>query len=106
MSVVASVKSAIPPLVRPAAAQSAAPVGTSAEVSGRSLIPIMPPQRDPSFIARSRPSAAFLAQLIAIAQQAPQTRQRRRAEPGDASAAYASAAADPIIAKPTIRRSM
>jgi hypothetical protein len=39
-----------------------------------------------------RPRAGFLAQLIATAQQAPQTRARRRAEPNRASAAYAAAA--------------
>jgi hypothetical protein len=42
--------------------------------------------------AGPRPSAAFLAQLIATAQQAPQTRQRRRAEPQDANAFYAAVA--------------
>jgi hypothetical protein len=36
--------------------------------------------------------AAFLAQLIATKQQAPQTRERRRAEPSEALAAYRSAA--------------
>ena len=35
-----------------------------------------------------RPAAAFLAHLIATAQQAPQTRLRRRAEPADALAYY------------------
>jgi hypothetical protein len=39
-----------------------------------------------------RPAAAFLAHLIATAQQAPQTRARRRAEPADALAHYAGAA--------------
>ncbi|HEY6258636.1 MAG TPA: hypothetical protein VIY51_22870 [Xanthobacteraceae bacterium] len=42
--------------------------------------------------ARPRPSAVFLAQLIATAQQAPQTRQRRRAEPDEANAVYAAVA--------------
>jgi len=36
----------------------------------------------------SRPSADFLAQLIAVAAKAPQARQRRRAEPQEAIAAY------------------
>ena len=40
----------------------------------------------------SRPAAAFLAQLIATAQKAPQTRQRRRAEPAEARGAYTAAA--------------
>jgi len=35
-----------------------------------------------------RPSADFLAHLIATADQLPQTRERRRAEPQDAIAAY------------------
>jgi hypothetical protein len=43
--------------------------------------------------AAQRPSAAFLAQLIATAQQAPQTRQRRRAEPDEVNAVYAAVAA-------------
>ena len=42
--------------------------------------------------AGPRPSAVFLAQLIATAQQVPQTRQRRRAEPHCANASYAAAA--------------
>jgi hypothetical protein len=37
---------------------------------------------------RTRPAAAFLAHLIATAQQAPQTRARRRAAPADAQYAY------------------
>jgi hypothetical protein len=40
----------------------------------------------------ARPSAAFLAQLVAIAQGAPQTRARRRATAGHAAALYAAAA--------------
>ena len=35
-----------------------------------------------------RPRADFLAQLIATAAQAPQTRMRRRAEPAEAVAVY------------------
>jgi hypothetical protein len=41
-----------------------------------------------SSAAPSRPSAAFLAQLIATAQQIPQTREKRRVEPEAAIAAY------------------
>jgi hypothetical protein len=36
----------------------------------------------------NRPSTDFLAQLIAVAGEAPQTRQRRRAAPQEAIAAY------------------
>lgn len=42
--------------------------------------------------ARSYRQATFLAQLIATREHAPQTRERRRAEPGEAVAAYKSAA--------------
>lgn len=56
---------------------------------GRSLIPLAPQSRLPR---SPRPvgtsSAAFLAQLIATNQKLPQTRERRRADPEDARAAY------------------
>jgi hypothetical protein len=55
---------------------------------GRALVPVGPSQGAAIDPAGSRPSAVFLAQLIATAQQAPQTRQRRRAEPTEASAVY------------------
>jgi hypothetical protein len=42
--------------------------------------------------------AAFLAHLIAVKAQHPQTRERRRAEPGEAVRAYQAA----ILAKPAI----
>jgi hypothetical protein len=38
----------------------------------------------------TRPDPCFLTQLIATAEQAPQTRQLRRATPADAQAAYQS----------------
>jgi hypothetical protein len=38
-----------------------------------------------------RPSAAFLAHLIAMRERAPQTRERRRAEPEEAAAVYNAA---------------
>jgi hypothetical protein len=49
-----------------------------------------------------RPSAAFLAQLVATAQSAPQTRARRRSTAGDAAALYAAAAAS--VARPGVIR--
>ncbi len=59
---------------------------------GRGLVPIARARRDADECSRNpRPSALFLAQLIATAQQAPQTRARRRAEPADAAAHYAAA---------------
>jgi hypothetical protein len=71
------------------------------ESSERRLVPVAPdgapaparkeqpetsPRRSP------RPSPAFLAQLIATAQHAPQTRARGRIAPADAIAHYTSAA--------------
>lgn len=53
------------------------------------LIPLAPIDRQiPAASACGRPRAEFLAQLIAASGQAPQTRLRRRAEPGEAIAAY------------------
>jgi hypothetical protein len=53
-----------------------------------------------------RPSAVFLAHLIAVAQQAPQTRQRRRAEPDVAKAVYAEACAPPARTGGALCRSL
>jgi hypothetical protein len=54
------------------------------------LIPVTPISRD-SKLKRpvNRPDSGFIAQLIATAAKAPQTRARRRAEPGEATGAYA-----------------
>jgi hypothetical protein len=67
------------------------------EVSGsRALIPLTPvaPSETP-VRARTRADAGFIAHLIATDQKAPQTRERRRAEPAEAIAAYAAANAAP-----------
>ncbi|MBI4275972.1 MAG: hypothetical protein HY659_14855 [Rhizobiales bacterium] len=53
-----------------------------------------------------RPSAAFLAQLIATADQAPQTRERRRAEPLEAARHYVTTAATPAFTGGSILHSM
>lgn len=42
------------------------------------------------FFARPRPQAAFLAHLLAVAQHAPQTQEKRRAEPQEAVNRYAA----------------
>lgn len=63
---------------------------------GRSLVPLGAPRTDDPGAddlmmdarRRWRPSAAFLAQLVATAQGAPQTRARRRAAQEQASALY------------------
>jgi hypothetical protein len=59
---------------------------------GRSIVPVHSDARAAEKPMRyARPAAVFLAQLIATAQQAPQTRQRRRAASDDAVVRYASA---------------
>jgi hypothetical protein len=54
----------------------------------RALVVTAPPTTPEPHGCQSRPSAAFLAQLIATHQQAPQTRERRRAEPAEAIRSY------------------
>ena len=53
-----------------------------------------------------RPGANFLAQLIATAAQAPQTRARRRVEPEEAIAAYGMRARSPMPMHRTLSRSL
>lgn len=57
----------------------------------RALVAIRPAA--PSARPARRAAAPFLAQLIAVKDQHPQTRDRRRAEPQEALAAYACTAA-------------
>jgi hypothetical protein len=61
----------------------------------RSLVPVESSGLKDGPRSHRRPAASFLAHLIATAQQAPQTRARRQAEPGEASARYAATAARP-----------
>jgi hypothetical protein len=54
------------------------------------LVPLAPANRPATPLrAVRRPNADFVAHLIATRAQAPQTRERRRAEPAVAIAAYA-----------------
>ena|SRR5215475_10726356 len=62
-----------------------------AQTSERGLVPIARSQREGTQHRSTRPSPAFLAQLIATAQHAPQTRARGRIAPADAIAHYTSA---------------
>jgi hypothetical protein len=62
--------------------------GTASEC--RALVAIRPVA--PSARPARRAAAPFLAQLIAAKDQHPQTRERRRAEPQEALAAYTSIA--------------
>jgi len=61
--------------------------------SGTAPVPVAPvtPNGDHRNTPQ-RPSAAFLAQLIAANRNLPQARERRRAEPHEAIAAYTAAA--------------
>ena len=70
----------------PAPGAEAAPAGES-----RALVALTPAAATykPS---ESHRQAAFLAHLIATKDQLPQTRERRRAEPGEAIAAYRAGA--------------
>ena len=77
---------------RPAQDGGEAPHAEILPPPGRDLS-VIDVQRAASLAATStRPAAAFLAQLIATAQKAPQTRQRRRAEPTEANGVYTAAA--------------
>lgn len=69
----------------PAQGREAAPA-----VESRALV-VLTPAAAPSEPCGYR-QAAFLAHLIATKEQVPQTRERRRAEPGEAIAAYRAAA--------------
>jgi hypothetical protein len=55
--------------------------------------------------AEARPTAPFLAHLIATAQSAPQTRERRRADPDWAITAYAGMMQVPESAGRAVRES-
>jgi hypothetical protein len=54
----------------------------------------------------SRPNADFLAQLIAVAGKAPQTRQRRRAAPQEAVAAYEALGRSTALSGRALARSL
>jgi hypothetical protein len=57
-------------------------------------------------LGTNRPRADFIAQLIATATAAPQTRARRRAEPDEAIAAYAALDQRPASSGCTVSRSL
>ncbi len=70
------------PRLETAPASRAAPVAPS-----RSLVPLAGARRKDDR-PLGRPAPGFVAQLIAAQTQVPQARERRRAEPGEAIAAY------------------
>jgi hypothetical protein len=61
------------------------------------LVPLTPADRAAVNVrATCRPHADFIAHLIATSAQAPQTRQRRRAAPGEATEIYRARGDVPI----------
>lgn len=71
------------------------------------LVPMAPTEQPQSPSGTTRPPCApFLAHLIAMARQAPQTRMRRRAEPGEATAAYAALGHWPMPSGRALSRSL
>jgi hypothetical protein len=74
---------------------SSDPFSSATPRGGRALVPVRPVDRsENSPVLSQRPAATFLTHLIATEQREPQTRDRRRAEPFQAVAAYAAALAD------------
>jgi hypothetical protein len=68
--------------------------GEHAPVQGRALVPVSPaPEDQRAGPSGGYPFAPFLAQLVATKDGHPQTRERRRVEPNEATAAYRAAAA-------------
>ena len=65
-----------------------------AEAACTALVPVAAASRrlEPVIQGRMRPDPSFIAHLIAMAEQSPQTRLLRRAAPDDVQAAYRSVA--------------
>lgn len=72
--------------------QPAADTNPVATAPSRALVPLRPPARAAERYA-ARPDASFVAHLIAMAEQAPQTRALRRETPMIAHGAYGRATA-------------
>jgi hypothetical protein len=89
-------------VIRPDPGRQREPDAAPAGPHRRSLAPPAPPPRTDCRACAPRPSAAFLAHLIATAQRAPQTRQRRRAEATEACAHYATGVSEEDVAPPLL----
>jgi hypothetical protein len=78
------------------------------KVSGsRALIPVTPAAPSETPVRTCvRADARFLAHLIATEQKAPQTRERRRADPAEAIAAYTAANGAPAATESRVLRVM
>ena len=84
------------------AAQAGAPSGQRALVR---IAPVDPASGISLRTIEARPAAPFLAHLIATVQGAPQTRERRRADPDWAITAYAAMMQVPESAGGAVRES-
>lgn len=79
------------PVANPTAGQVANDADAAPKLASVALVPAAPMLRAaPASSPSSRPDSSFLAHLIATAEQAPQTRRLRRAEPQEALTAYAA----------------
>jgi hypothetical protein len=70
------------------------------------LATLAPDANHPVSFAMCRANADFIAQLIAIKEKMPQMRARRRAEPGDAVAAYGAVGQWPVPSGRRLSRSL
>jgi len=73
---------------------------------GNDLVSIVTSGQDTSGAPAARASAYFVAHLIAMREQAPQTRARRRADPLEAISAYAALGHWPTSSGRAISRSL
>ena len=75
--------------------------GSPQPAAGSAVIPLAPPAAaSPATRSEHRPTAPFLAHLIATKDGLPQTRERRRAEPIAAANLYGAAAAVTVRPSP------
>ena len=79
-------------VISKAASRQTGPASVEQTATGRALVAVAPPIAVPGPPATCH-QAAFLAQLLAMKDQHPQTRERRRAEPHEAIAVYRATAA-------------
>jgi hypothetical protein len=92
-----------PPAAKPVAGSSADDADAKAKPGSAALVPILPtrPRATSAGSQLSRPDSSFLAHLIATAEQVPQTRRLRRAEPQEALSAYAAQQPTPQAGRQT-----
>jgi len=86
-------------------ARDAQPAHDERHAESRALV-VQAPTSAHQPLAMSYRQTAFLAHLIATAQREPQTRDRRRAEPAEAAAAYDVTKAGRILSGRNLSRAM